>query len=94
MEGVDQLGLSFGCLELKFCTDGGGVNADDEVTDENKASAKKNRRASGMSLCSLTKDCLQSSMIIHDHPCSPVVLNARVIPDFSGGRDCRQSALL
>lgn len=36
MDGVDQLGLSFACLDLKFCADVGGIHPDDEVTDENK----------------------------------------------------------
>lgn len=36
MDGADQLGLSFGCLELHFCTGGGGVDPDDDVTDDNK----------------------------------------------------------
>ena len=35
-EGADQLALTFDCLELKFCADGGGVDPDDDVTDENK----------------------------------------------------------
>lgn len=36
MEGVDQLGLSFECLELKFCSNVGDVHPDDDITDENK----------------------------------------------------------
>eukprot|EP00903_Cladosiphon_okamuranus_P014905 g13802.t1 len=37
MDGVDQLGLSFAHLDLKFCADVGDIHPDDEVTDENKA---------------------------------------------------------
>lgn len=36
MDGVDQLGLSFACLDLSVCADTGGVHPDDDVTDENK----------------------------------------------------------
>lgn len=36
MTGVGELGLSFGCLEIQYCADRGGVLPDDEVTDENK----------------------------------------------------------
>lgn len=36
MEGVSELALTFGCLELDFCANGGGVDPDDVVTDENK----------------------------------------------------------
>ncbi|CAN0029115.1 unnamed protein product [Scytosiphon promiscuus] len=37
MEGVDQLGLSFECLELQFCAEGRDVDPDDAITDDNKA---------------------------------------------------------
>lgn len=36
MEGVSELALTFGCLELDFCANGGGVDRDDVVTDKNK----------------------------------------------------------
>lgn len=39
MDGVDQLGLSFAYLDLKFCADVGGIRPDDDVTDENKVLA-------------------------------------------------------
>lgn len=40
MDRVDQLGLSFAYLDLKFCADVEGVHPDDEVTDENKVQPK------------------------------------------------------
>lgn len=39
MDGVDQLGLSFAYLDLKFCADVGGIRPDDDVTDDNKVSS-------------------------------------------------------
>lgn len=42
MDGVDQLGLSFECLELQFCAEGREVDPDDAITDDNKVCSRPN----------------------------------------------------
>lgn len=36
MEGTDQLGLSFGDLDLKCCDGGDKIDPEQDVTDDNK----------------------------------------------------------
>jgi len=48
MEGVSELALTFGCLELDFCANSGGVDRDDVVTDKNKVWGE--REAESMSV--------------------------------------------
>ena len=53
-QGADDLGLSFGCLELQYCVNGGGVDPNDDVTDDNKVPvAKPNVKSLPASECAL-----------------------------------------
>lgn len=63
MTDVDQLGLSFRALDLKFCTGTGGVNPDDEVTDDNKVIVRHLPRS--MVMCTEKRAFLDACRLLH-----------------------------